>query len=185
MTELFTMIVLAANIIVASAFAKFAPTAAADVATAHERSSEVDTLKAGWWQGSRMRNVRSTGRRHRRIDRRVLGITLFSSRLIGLLRRRASRRPNSLLLPWQYSSTAVQLHRSPGSAARCWDGSDLAIWHGLCCRRARTHRSAAWCAVGDARTEPGTAQHIWIGIYGLLRRGRCALHCGDRTYGMQ
>jgi hypothetical protein len=30
MTELFTMIVLAANIVVASAFARFAPTAAAD-----------------------------------------------------------------------------------------------------------------------------------------------------------
>ena len=45
MTELFTMIVLAANIIVASAFAKFAPTAAADVATAHEQSSDADTFE--------------------------------------------------------------------------------------------------------------------------------------------
>ena len=60
MTELFTMIVLAANIIVASAFAKFAPTAAADVATAHERSSEVDTFEGRVVAKIRMRNVRST-----------------------------------------------------------------------------------------------------------------------------
>ena len=34
---------------------------------------------------------------------------------------------------------------------------------------------------GDARTEPGTAQHIGIGIHGLLDRGRCA-HCySDRN----
>lgn len=45
MTELFTMIVLAANIIVASAFARFAPTAAADVAAAHEQSSNADTFE--------------------------------------------------------------------------------------------------------------------------------------------
>jgi hypothetical protein len=37
MTELFTMTILAANIIVASAFARFAPTAA-DVAMEHEQS---------------------------------------------------------------------------------------------------------------------------------------------------
>ena len=50
MTELFTMIVLAANIIVASAFAKFAPTAAVDVATPHEQSRTSTLSKAGWWQ---------------------------------------------------------------------------------------------------------------------------------------
>ena len=59
MTELFTMIVLAANIIVASAFAKFAPTAAADVATAHERSSEVDTFEGRVVAKIRARDVRS------------------------------------------------------------------------------------------------------------------------------
>jgi hypothetical protein len=45
MTELFTIIVLAANIIVASAFARFAPPAAADVATAHEQTSDADTFE--------------------------------------------------------------------------------------------------------------------------------------------
>jgi hypothetical protein len=45
MTELFTMIVLAANIVVASAFARFAPTAAAEAATAREQSSNVDTFE--------------------------------------------------------------------------------------------------------------------------------------------
>ena len=59
MTELFTMIVLAANIIVASAFARFAPTAAADVSTAHEQSSEVDTFEGRVVAKIRMRNVRS------------------------------------------------------------------------------------------------------------------------------
>jgi hypothetical protein len=45
MTELFTMIVLAANIVLASAFARFAPTAAADVATAREQSPNADTFE--------------------------------------------------------------------------------------------------------------------------------------------
>jgi hypothetical protein len=45
MTELFTMIVLAANIVLASAFARFAPTAAADVATAHKQSPNADTFE--------------------------------------------------------------------------------------------------------------------------------------------
>jgi hypothetical protein len=45
MTELFTMIVLAANIVVASAFARFAPAAAADVGTAHEQSSDAETFE--------------------------------------------------------------------------------------------------------------------------------------------
>ena len=45
MTELFTMIVLAANIIVASAFARFAPPVTADAATAHEQSSDADTFE--------------------------------------------------------------------------------------------------------------------------------------------
>jgi hypothetical protein len=59
MTELFTMIVLAANIILASAFAKFAPIAAADVATAHEQSSEVDTFEGRVVAKIRARDVRS------------------------------------------------------------------------------------------------------------------------------
>ena len=63
MTELFTMIVLAANIIVASAFARFAPTAAADVSTAHEQSSEVDTFEGRVVARIRARDVRSAGAR--------------------------------------------------------------------------------------------------------------------------
>jgi hypothetical protein len=59
MTELFTMLVLAANIIVASAFAKFAPMAAADVATAHERSSDADTYEGRVVARIRARDVRS------------------------------------------------------------------------------------------------------------------------------
>ena len=59
MTELFTMLVLAANIIVASAFARFAPTAAADVAMAHEQSSEVDTFEGRVVAKIRARDVRS------------------------------------------------------------------------------------------------------------------------------
>jgi hypothetical protein len=59
MTELLTMIVLAANIIVASAFARFAPTAAADVATAHEQSSDADTFEGRVVAKIGMRNVRS------------------------------------------------------------------------------------------------------------------------------
>jgi hypothetical protein len=43
MIELFTMITLAANIIVASAVARFAPMFAADVSMLHPQSSEVDT----------------------------------------------------------------------------------------------------------------------------------------------
>jgi hypothetical protein len=63
MTELFTMIVLAANIIVASAFAKFAPTAAADVATAHEQTSDADTFEGRVVAKIGMQNVRSTAAR--------------------------------------------------------------------------------------------------------------------------
>jgi hypothetical protein len=59
MTELFTMIVLAANIIVASAFAKFAPTAAADVSAAHDQPSEVDTFEGRVVAKIRTRDVRS------------------------------------------------------------------------------------------------------------------------------
>jgi hypothetical protein len=58
MTELFTMIVLAANIVVASAFARFAPIAAADVATAHEQSSDADTFEGRAVEKIEMRNVR-------------------------------------------------------------------------------------------------------------------------------
>jgi hypothetical protein len=63
MTELFTMIVLAANIIVASAFAKFAPTVAADVSTAHEQSSEVDTFEGRVVARIRARDVGSAAAR--------------------------------------------------------------------------------------------------------------------------
>jgi len=59
MTELFTMIVLAANIIVASAFARFAPTAVADVATAHEQTSNAETFEGRVAAKIGMRNVRS------------------------------------------------------------------------------------------------------------------------------
>jgi len=59
MTELFTMIVLAANIVVASAFARFAPTAPANVATTHERSLDADTFEGRAAARIRMRNVRS------------------------------------------------------------------------------------------------------------------------------
>ena len=54
------MIVLAANIVVASAFARFAPTATADVATAREQSSNVDNFEGRVVAKIRMRNVRST-----------------------------------------------------------------------------------------------------------------------------
>ena len=59
MTELFTMIVLAANIIAASAFAKFAPTVAADVVAAHEQSSDADTFEGRVTAKIQTRNVRS------------------------------------------------------------------------------------------------------------------------------
>ena len=59
MTELFTMLVLAANIIVASAFAKFAPMAAADVATAHEQISDADTYEGRVVAKIRARDARS------------------------------------------------------------------------------------------------------------------------------
>jgi hypothetical protein len=57
MTELFTMIVLAANIIEASAFARFAPMAAADVATA--QSSDAETFEGRVVARIRARDVRS------------------------------------------------------------------------------------------------------------------------------
>jgi hypothetical protein len=63
MTELFTMLVLAANIIVASAFAKFAPMAAADVATAHEKISDADTYEGRVVARIRARDVRSAAAR--------------------------------------------------------------------------------------------------------------------------
>ena len=60
MTELFTMIVLAANIVVASAFARFAPTAAAaEVAAAHEQSSNAGTFEGRVVAKIGMRNPRS------------------------------------------------------------------------------------------------------------------------------
>jgi hypothetical protein len=58
MTELFTMIVLAANIIVASAFARYAQSAAAGIATAHERSSSDDTFEGRVVAKIQTRNVR-------------------------------------------------------------------------------------------------------------------------------
>jgi uncharacterized protein (DUF58 family) len=63
MTELFTMIVLAASIIVASAFAKFAPTA-----TAHEQSSNADIFE-GRLARVHVQNVRSA------VSRRIAGST--------------------------------------------------------------------------------------------------------------
>ena len=59
MTELFTMIVLAANIVVASAFARFAPTTTADVATTHEQSLDADTFEGRVVAKIRARDVRS------------------------------------------------------------------------------------------------------------------------------
>jgi hypothetical protein len=59
MTELFTMIVLAANIIVASDFAKFAPTATADKTMAYEQSSDADTFEGRVVARIRARDVRS------------------------------------------------------------------------------------------------------------------------------
>ena len=58
MTELFTMIVLAANIIVASAFARFAPSAAAETAAAREQSSSADTFEGRVMAKIQTRNVR-------------------------------------------------------------------------------------------------------------------------------
>jgi hypothetical protein len=63
MMELFTMLVLAANIVVASAFAKFAPTAAADVATAHEQISDAVTFEGRVVARIRARDVRSAAAR--------------------------------------------------------------------------------------------------------------------------
>jgi hypothetical protein len=57
MTELFTMVVLAANIIVASAFARFAPSAAADMATEHEQSSSAETFEGRVMAKIQTRNV--------------------------------------------------------------------------------------------------------------------------------
>jgi hypothetical protein len=59
MTELFTMIVLAANIIAASAFAKFAPPVATDAAAAHEQSSVANTFEGRVAAKIQTRNVRS------------------------------------------------------------------------------------------------------------------------------
>jgi hypothetical protein len=55
MTELFTMIVFAVNIIAASVFAKFATT---DVAAAHEQSLDANTL-----EGRVVARIRVRGRR--------------------------------------------------------------------------------------------------------------------------
>jgi hypothetical protein len=60
MTELFTTIVLVANIVVASAFAWFVPTATADVATTHEQSPDADTFEGRVVAKIGMRNVRSS-----------------------------------------------------------------------------------------------------------------------------
>jgi hypothetical protein len=53
------MIVLAANIVVASAFARFAPTATANVATTRERYLDADTFEGRVVARIGMRNVRS------------------------------------------------------------------------------------------------------------------------------
>ena len=57
------MIVFAANIVVASAFARFAPTAAADFATAQEQSSDADTFEGRVVARIRARDVRSAAAR--------------------------------------------------------------------------------------------------------------------------
>jgi hypothetical protein len=59
MMELFTMIVLAANIVVASVFARFAPTATTDLAAVHEQSSDADTFEGRVTARIRARDVRS------------------------------------------------------------------------------------------------------------------------------
>jgi hypothetical protein len=59
MTELFTMMVLAANIIVAFVFAKFAPLVGADVSAAHEQASEVGTFEGRVAARIRVRDGRS------------------------------------------------------------------------------------------------------------------------------
>jgi hypothetical protein len=59
MTELFPMIVIATNFIVASAFAKFASTAAKDVPTAHQQSPDADIFEGRVLARIRTRNVRS------------------------------------------------------------------------------------------------------------------------------
>ena len=59
MTELFPMIILAANIIVASAFAKFAPTVTADKTMAYEQSSDADTFEGRVVARIRARDVRN------------------------------------------------------------------------------------------------------------------------------
>lgn len=61
MTELFTMIVLAANIISASAIAKFMPMAATDAAAAHEQTSDLDTFEGRVLAKIQMRNARDAG----------------------------------------------------------------------------------------------------------------------------
>jgi hypothetical protein len=60
MMELFTMLVLAANLIAASAFAKFAPTVAADVAAAHEQFSDANTFEGRVVAKIQARNERSS-----------------------------------------------------------------------------------------------------------------------------
>jgi hypothetical protein len=57
MTELFTMIVLTANVLVASAVAKFAPPAFADTGAAHEQLSDADTFEGRVLAKSRVRNA--------------------------------------------------------------------------------------------------------------------------------
>jgi hypothetical protein len=63
MTEFFTMVVLVANIVVASAFARFAPIAAADVAAAHEQSSDADRFEDRVVAKIEMRNTRNVAAR--------------------------------------------------------------------------------------------------------------------------
>ena len=63
MTELFTTIVLATNIIVASAFARFTPTAADDAVIAHEQSSDIDTFEGRVVARIGVRDLRSAAAR--------------------------------------------------------------------------------------------------------------------------
>jgi hypothetical protein len=58
MTELFTMIVLAANIIAALVFAKFAPTASPDAPAASEQSSDAGIFEGRLTARIRVRDAR-------------------------------------------------------------------------------------------------------------------------------
>ena len=163
MTELFTMIVLAANIVVASAFARFAPTAAADVGTAHEQSSDADTFEgrvvakirgAKWTQ----RASRDIGESPRYWVTSLLKPVIRSSAMEATMRRE---------LIYRNSGNTPRRQSGLRAGWRDWkpdprNGTDLAIWHERRDQRlgrARRH-SPGRNRVGDAWIEPGTTQHM-------------------------